>query len=173
MVIPYLPSLDWYRRGSLPARLNRTMLSGGLRLVVPVAGGSSTVKHGNPESWIVSPHGNWPKNHWGAIEAAYSRTPFFAHYAGALHDILMKPHASFAALTGEIHLLFRSLLDFRLLGDAAAANPAVAGYARELHGDADPDISFLDALMRFGPDAIFLLLGRYNNSGDHNALLSK
>lgn len=171
MVIPYLPSLDWYRCGALPARLNRAMLPGGLRLVVPVAGGISAVKHGNPEDWIVSPHGNWPKNHWGAIEAAYSRTPFFGHYAGALHDILMEPHASFAALTGGIHQLFRSFLDFSLLGDSAAAGPAVAGYARELCDDARPDISFLDALMRFGPDAIFLLLCRYNISGDQNAVL--
>lgn len=101
-MIPYLASADWYsgylfgHRESGITVPNRTLVSapgrGGerLRLTVPVAGGSKALKRGvvSGEGLTVSGHGDWPRVHLGALEAAYGREPFWRHFDSELAHIL-------------------------------------------------------------------------------------
>lgn len=103
-MIPYLASADWYAEhlfgeGKTVAALpNRTLVSApgmggeGLRLTVPVAGGSKALKRGlvSGEGLTVSGHGDWPRIHLGALEAAYGREPFWRHIDGEVAHILMQ-----------------------------------------------------------------------------------
>lgn len=53
-----------------------------------------TVPLQKPQEWhstrisdvMVSTHGDWWHVHWGALEAAYGRTPFFEYYADELRQ---------------------------------------------------------------------------------------
>lgn len=161
MVKPYLPSLEWYRSGAVPRRLNRTGLRGGQLLTVPICGGISVVKHADPASWIISDHGDWRRIHWGAIESTYSRTPFFSHYAPRLHEIIFATHPCFADLSEALDAEIRRCLGIdTVLPLLSSPTPLIRGYAAQLWADADPQLSVMDPLMRLGPDAIFLLFLR-------------
>lgn len=162
---PYLPSLAWLRRepqalAAARRHPNRTLLADGLLLTVPVAGGGRRFRR-TPfpgETFPLSDHGRWTHVHLGAIETLYSRTPYFPHYFPAVADIL-------AASPQFMDQLNDSLMRFML--DAVHASellplmrqPArqIAEEARRLRKSVVPEVSFLDPLFRFGPEAIFLL----------------
>ena len=116
MIPPYLASLAAYRNwmrarlaGASDAEawrrvadgmsrverrcLPRTLVAGAhgqdpLTLSVPISGGASVIKRGHPEVWGGSMHGRWPAVHLGALEAAYSATPFFPHLRDGKYSIL-------------------------------------------------------------------------------------
>ncbi len=79
--------------GASPRDAARTCVAGGgkqppLILSIPIEGGASRVKKGRPEEWNISLHGRWSAVHLGALEAAYSATPYYPHLIGDLKPIL-------------------------------------------------------------------------------------
>lgn len=172
---PYLASTLWLQgkvdSKSLKTRdYTRCLIESnspeGMVLTVPVAGGSSAVKRLKPEQLEVSDHGDWTRIHLGAIEAAYGREPYFQHLfpeiaeviAGypqqlaRLNVLLMEKMLSFIGYSGAIE-------DVRLL---RKENPErCAAIAQRLESKINPGHSFLEALFRLGPDALFLLVESY------------
>lgn len=66
------------------------------RLTVPLVGETATFAV--PLSEVrVSEHARWRHQHWGALMAAYGKSPYFEHLAPALHAILVEG--------GQTHLL--------------------------------------------------------------------
>lgn len=69
--------------------INRTRIIGAngvqtltIPIVKPERGSHTPLK-----DIIISEHGNWAHNHWGAIFSAYGKSPFFEYYQDDLHDI--------------------------------------------------------------------------------------
>lgn len=113
---PFAPSVAWYADALAALRCgaplpgtplrhpNRTMIAGpnGTELLsVPVAGSSSALKR--TDELYVSAHGEWPRRHLAALEAAYGRTPFWSQYAPALAGILLEPPPALRELNTTLH----------------------------------------------------------------------
>ena len=166
MIIPYAPTLAWYRGdcGASALHPNRTLLGRDVALTVPLAGGGRTLKaiRRDAEAYgraSVSMHGNWPHVHLGASDAIYGRTPYFMHYFPQLERILSAPPADLAGLCGAVDSLIRTALRLdSLLPGLASPTGAVRDEAVRLSALCDPSLSMLDPLFRFGPEAIFLLV---------------
>ncbi len=197
--VPYLATLRWYRlwlqgrlRG-LPeeeARLSALREGGyaargmarasldGLLVSVPLAGGASALRRLAPEAvgtLMVSPHGDWPRAHLGAIEARYGRTPFYPHCRPALEEMLRNaPENHFEAMSEGLHSMICRLLglsgdmvrmgeELRETGEALRRMPP--GRLRQIGeeaalsaGNPSPEDSFLPVVLRKGPEALFILL---------------
>lgn len=169
MTPPYLASTLWMqgKAGAMKTReYTRTLIESnspeGMVLTVPVVGGSSAAKRLKPEELKVSGHGDWPRIHLGAIEAAYGREPYFQHFFPVAADVIEHYPQQLARLNV---LLMKKMMDFIGYDEAIAdirtlrnANPErCAAIANRLESKIDPAHSFLEALFRLGPDAVFLL----------------
>lgn len=169
MTPPYLASTLWMqgKAGAMKTReYTRTLIESnspeGMVLTVPVVGGSSAAKRLKPEELEVSGHGDWPRIHLGAIEAAYGREPYFQHFFPVAADVIEHYPQQLARLNV---LLMKKMMDFIGYDEAIAdirtlrnANPErCAAIANRLESKIDPAHSFLEALFRLGPDAVFLL----------------
>ena len=169
MTPPYLASTLWMqgKAGAMKTReYTRTLIESnspeGMVLTVPVVGGSSAAKRLKPEELKVSGHGDWPRIHLGAIEAAYGREPYFQHFFPVAADVIEHYPQQLARLNV---LLMKKMMDFIGYDEAIAdirtlrnANPErCAAIANRLESKIDPAHSFLEALFRLGPDGIFLL----------------
>lgn len=192
MIVPYLPSLGYYRtwmreriaglsdetawrsvfdhtpkdkrRG-----MARTLVAGAhgqhpLLLSLPVVGGGSELKRGHPEDWHISMHGRWAPVHLGALDAAYSSTPFYAHLRDELRSVLMSVAEgdSFTALTTSLHLRMMSFLDIgniiESLRGCRADLERITRLAAEKSAGIHTDLTFLDVICRRGREAVFPLL---------------
>lgn len=157
--------------------------NGVTRLTVPLVG--DTVAMGIPLSEVrISEHAHWRHQHWGALMAAYGKSPYFEHAASALHAILVEG--------GQMHLLdlnralHEFVVDFMELPITTVyeaveprAHPEADDWRKSLgtkRGDllpldnvpyyqpwADrhgftPGMSILDLLMNEGREGIFTLL---------------
>lgn len=143
--VPYLPSLDCYRRwlslrldgmsdvdawrsllSAMPhdrrRHLGRTIVAGAgtnppLTLSVPIEGGASTIKRSSPTEWKLSTHGRWSAVHLGALSAAYGVTPYYAHLESSLTDLIgnVRQGDSFPLLTLALHRMVADMLDVEVL----------------------------------------------------------
>lgn len=145
-----------------PRERTRTPIAGGLLLTLPIAGGSGSVKHTAPESWLLSDHGRWPHLHFEALRAAYGRTPYFAHLAPRLEPIYGSPPPGFKEFVGRLEAEMLDFMQFeaswpRLIELRDSDSERYAALCREKAGQADFSLSAFDALFRLGPEAIFAL----------------
>lgn len=139
---------------------------GPLRLSVPLVGGASALKRAGSSRLIVSGHGNWSHVHMSAFSTAYSRTPFWIHYHPALLRIYDSPQDKpLDLLCAGIHDFVRSVLFPDSLIESLRvriADPDIrdllAKTAAERAAGTDMTLSVIDLMMRFGPEAIFVLL---------------
>lgn len=61
---------------------------------------------------VISDHGNWRHNHWGALFSAYGRTPFFDYFADDLKAIYdNREIKTVAALNLALHFAVVDFLD--------------------------------------------------------------
>lgn len=146
------------------ARCELQSAAGGIRLSVAVEGGSSILKRLPPEAVVMSGHGRWPAVHLGALNALYARTPYFDH----LHDSLTAAYNDIEGnplyeLCERLHSIQTALLlpadtlrSFVMLSPAEylRLRTVCSDYAQVYR----PGVPFIDLLMRYGPDAIFVLL---------------
>ena len=194
-IIPYLPSLslarNWMRarldgyddtlswikglqgagnRLINPRILTRTLVAGArgqepLLLSVPIEGGASGVKHGDPAFWRISLHGDWPRIHLGALEAAYSNTAYYPHLINQIRKIVsdVKEGDNFALFTRQLLETIYNFLDIETLIPALRniirENPErIRLLSEEKKPGTDADLSILDVIFKRGPETIFTLL---------------
>lgn len=128
---------------------------------------------------VLSEHGNWRHNHWGALYSAYGRTPFFDYFADDLKAVCFNPaNVTMASLGIAIH---EAVVDF--LGLPVKTLPVTEENASEAAKTVDmrdsrfvmeenvreyyqiwkdrhgfqPSLSILDLLFNVGREAIFYL----------------
>ncbi len=131
-----------------------------------------TVPLEKPQQWHstrladvkVSEHGEWWNVHWGAIESAYGRTPFFEYYADALLPAFSGKVSTLTRLDSLIH---RFCLD--ALG--IESNPPTEIEVRQMPVVVDvpyyqiwssrygftPGLSVLDLIFNMGPESPLVL----------------
>ena len=169
MIPPYLASTLWMqgKAGAMKTReYTRTLIESnspeGMVLTVPAVGGSSAAKRLKPEEIEISGHGDWTRIHLGAIEAAYGREPYFQHFFPETADVIEHYPQHLARLNV---LLMEKMMKFIGYDDAiedirnlrTANQQRCAAIANRLESKIDLAHSFLEAIFRLGPDAIFLL----------------
>ena len=138
--------------------------SGEIRLSVAVEGGSGILKRLPPEDVRMSGHGRWPSVHLGAFNALYGRTAYFDHLydslTAAYNDVEGNPLYELCeclhGLQTALFLPADTLRSFAMLSHAEylRLQDICSEYARVYR----PCVPLLDLLMRYGPDAIFVLL---------------
>ena len=193
MIPPYLASLGAYRAwmrarlaGASDAEawrrvadgmsragrrcLPRTLVAGAhgqgpLTLSVSISGGASVIKRGHPEEWGISMHGRWTAVHLGALDAAYSATPFYPHLRDAFSALLRQVGEgdSFGSLTTALHRECSLLLDLEgiipaLRSVAGESQGRLRKLAEEKSVGLHTDLAFLDVICRRGREAVFALL---------------
>lgn len=183
---PYLPSLSWYAvwyaamRGSRGDESSiacanrllgirgkdfaRTEIRGvsapSLLLSAAVAGGShALLRSGNECEALISLHGDWPRIHLGALEASYGRAPFFSHLIQPLRAAFEPVPATLAELNRTMHGIVISMI--HLAAEPARCGGVIYERGKELSEACIPELSALDALMRFGPEVSLLLEYEY------------
>lgn len=173
---PYLPSLEWWmqrhngsaafsRRELMRCLIRSNQGDEPLRLSVPIAGGSSSIKRLNPEEWILSEHDRWNHRHIHALHTAYSRTPYFSHYFPALEEILLNPPRKASGLCLLTDRCIRHALHYDSLrqemDEFKKKHPKlVENTINDLRPRISEKLSIVDALFRLGPDTIFLFYAR-------------
>lgn len=178
LVTPFAPSAAWTRRyllelyggaDDISARraasrgegvcgkgFSRCILPGGNgeeTLSIPLAGGASSLKRrgANP---ILSEHGKWRREHLGAWNAAYGRTPFFPFLMPEIKEVYENSEGI------SLEDFNRRMLDVALriilaedLRGARGRNPELGLRARELETIINMRDSIFGALFRFGKEA--------------------
>ena len=167
LTIPYLPSLETARgliRGEkrLGGPLNRTELGPGLRLTVPVLGGSGALKRLPPEALGISQHGRWQHVHAGALEARLGRTPFWRHLEPSVVPLILGASGNLSELNRALWEALADFLDLgsnlRCLAEMEVRNPERIGAIRtRLARGTDPSLTVLNTIATLGRDAIFIL----------------
>ncbi len=130
---PYAASVGWYAEalaalaegmpypGAEGRHPNRTLIAGSAAtewLIVPVAGSASALKSTAGRPLLLSNHGDWPRRHLAALEAAYGRTPYWPHYSPELASILTDPGTTLSGLCRSIDTFVRRVIPIE---DTAAA----------------------------------------------------
>lgn len=183
---PYAPSLGWYvcwlqnildgkseqdaiaqaNSGISPKKFVRTDISDKNGNIISLSmaiegGGRKTRNINNIENSLLSEHGNWRKNHLGALEAVYGRTPFFEHIIPSLSvPYQNRSLLSLKEFNSAIHqvlsrFLLREIPLTRLI--SYAGSPVVSERAKELASKINPEISVIDSFMKFGPETLFAI----------------
>lgn len=141
--------------------------SGEIRLSVAVEGGSGILKRLRPEDVCMSGHGRWPSVHLGALNALYGRAAYFDH----LHDSLIGAYNDveghrLSELCDRLHGLQTALAfppdilyTFSVLStiEKIHLQEICSDYAHAYRSE----LPFLELIMHYGPDAIFILLSTF------------
>lgn len=160
MRTPFAPSAQWIatRSGARGKEFARTRIDGRM-LGVPVEGGAQTLKHADANP-LLSEHGKWRREHLGAWQAAYGRTPYFIHLMPEIEAVYRE--SELEALTLEefnqrlLRVAERWLQwdeEMRLPeGLPGRSKPDFEAIAEELRGKIRWDHSIFEALFRFGKE---------------------
>lgn len=171
---------EHYQKNSYRNRCHIAGANGLLRLSIPLKKG----KHEQQpiRQTAISFADNWPKQHWASIRSAYSRAPFFDHYAPVLQPHFEQPQPllfdfCYALLKELIPLLGISAQLSLTTAYTPALPPPISDYREairpkqnalkwplpeypqvflERHGFL-PNLSVLDLLFCTGPQAGLLL----------------
>lgn len=125
-----------------------------LTLKVPVEGGAGVLKHRGADP-VLSEHGKWRREHLGALNAAYGRSPYYEHLMPLIEEIYRN--------SGGIRLeeFNRRLLDVALgwltpMPDASERE-RLRGVIEEKRRKTDSALSIFDVLFRLGKEGVFAL----------------
>ncbi len=186
-VPPYLASSDFYSRwlrlrilgesdaeavgkavaelGMRPRDLARTRVAGGgkqppLSLSVPIQGGASVVKRRHADLWNISMHGRWQSIHLGALEAAYSATPYYPHLIPQISSLIRSAGEgdNFYQLSAGLHNVISDFLGIDTLLPELQSGISPRWKDAAPAGDSISEISMLDSLFRYGKRALFTLI---------------
>lgn len=175
---PYLASASWYGRwlGAKcrvpsaecqetnakiedPRVFARTIISPSLTLSIPIVGGGRQLRSfSNVEDAQLSEHGNWRKNHFGAIETEFGRYPFFSHLADGLKSIYVDRGL---VTLKDFNLRIHGLMVEMLIGDLSleeinlfAKNDVLIKRGKEFAKEIKGEESVIVPLMKFGKEAL-------------------
>ncbi len=150
-----------------PRDLARAIVGGAqgqppLRLSVAIEGGSSRVKRGHPEEWLLSDHGRWRQMHLGALDAAYGSTPFFRYFIPEIEDAFNSVNAgdSFSQFTSRLfHSTIGKIIDQDVIDSLRRLRSEQRDFYQKLTEEKKEeeidDLAFIDVIFRKGPEAIF------------------
>lgn len=128
-------------------------------LTIPVEGGSNALKRHNACPRI-SEHGKWRREHLGALDAVYRRTPFYAHLMPEFERIYSESEGkTLEEFNNDMLLLALRWLD---VGDGALRSETQSESTgrtllfttirHELTSKINPGISIFDAIFRLGKE---------------------
>lgn len=133
------------------------------RLSVPVEGGAGVLKRlgdarsASLPSPLLSDHGKWRREHLGAWNAAYGRTPYFPHLFPELESVYEASEGeSLDGFNRRLHAIVLRWLDSTAC--AVEHCERLRGVIREYETKVNSSVSIFDALFRLGRNTIFALL---------------
>ncbi len=130
---------------------------------------------------LISYAENWQKNHWKAIESAYSPSPYFEHYGSEVKELVDFQTEDLIHFNQNIHQRIVQWLDLKLeegfshsyLTDVDPANDLRSAFKETAisanysytqvfspEGKFIPDLSMLDAIFNLGPMARKLIIDK-------------
>ena len=159
------PPLNFPYRPKQGKELARTLIAGDRLLTVPVEGGASRLKRSpqNLSEIMISDHGAWRREHLGAWNAVYGKTPFFPYLYPLIEEAYENnSHRSLAEFNDA---LWKIALDFiradetlSAVREMAHTNPErLEAIKTELTTKVNLNYSIFDAIFRLGKNVIFLL----------------
>lgn len=123
-------------------------------LTVPVEGGGNSLKRRNANP-ILSEHGKWRREHLGAWQAAYGRTPYFIHLLPEIEEVYNNSSGltleQFNSALLEVALRW---LDFEAVDNGESR---LRETGRELEPEITDGLSVFDLIFRHGKMAVFPL----------------
>lgn len=160
MKTPFAPSARWVveRSGVRGKDFARTRIEGGM-LGVPVEGGAQVLKRYGAEP-MLSEHGKWRREHLGAWQAAYGRTPYFIHLMPEIEAVYRESELEALTLeefnerllrVAERWLQWDETLEAAAM-PAEASKPDFKAVAEAMREKIRWDHSIFEALFRFGKE---------------------
>ncbi len=156
--------------------------NGPVKLTVALAGSTNAMPV--PMSQVrISEHGNWRHLHWGALQAAYGKSPFYDYFAPELKPVIGGSQSHLLEFNTQLQQAIISFLDLPItitqgpvsqvpagavdlrgrIGGKRPDNLPIANVPyhqvwQQRNGGFVPGLSILDLLMNQGREAIFTLL---------------
>ncbi len=161
MVTPFSLTPDWvgaWLRGATPPAvegkaLAHCRLSTG-RLTVPVEGGASVLKRRGADP-VLSEHGKWRREHLGAWNAAYGRTPFFPYLMPQIEEVYRRSEGmTLGEFTAALLDVAVSWIEPEVL---RADGEMIQAVRTETDVKVDRSLSIFDAIFRLGKESAFAL----------------
>ena len=112
---------------------------------------------------MISDHGAWRREHLGAWNAVYGKTPFFPYLFPHLEEAYANhSHGSLAEFNEALWGIIKDFLNpdetLPAIREMAAANPErLKAIRNELATKVNLNYSIFDAIFRLGKNAVFLL----------------
>lgn len=157
--------------GVRPREWMRTRITGGAMLSIPVAGGASTLKNRLPSSWRLAREAAREMQKFeSTLATVYGRQPYFALLRDDFSIGSYNPtegeecdsaerlcNEAFIRTAGTLGLDDEFLLE-SIRVRMEAKDSLLRGVCNDLTPLFNPELSIVDAIVRLGPDAIFLLI---------------
>lgn len=125
-----------------------------MRLSVPVTGGASVLKRHTAEP-VLSEHGKWRREHLGAWNAAYGRTPFFIHLMPQIAAVYNHSEGiTLERFNSELLQVALSWIDGEELTLRGEPYDEVR---KELKQKIDDSLSIFDAIFRLGRETTWIV----------------
>ena len=163
---------DSYQKQTYRNRCLIATANGVQALTVPVEHPAALTSHFSPlvKDLRISDHNQWRRNHWNALQSAYSESPFFEYYADDIAPFFEKKWDFLFDYNLEITHKMCELLDIhteiRLTEEYQGCtrnqvNDCKPYYQvfKSRHGFL-PDLSILDLLFNMGPESILCLINK-------------
>lgn len=134
---------------------------------------------------VISEHGNWRHQHWGALFSSYGKTPFFDYIADDLQRIINGNQHYLLDLNMQLHELVVDFLDLPIRCQLTNDIPQQASDWRKCVGGKNdakqiahnepyyqlwadrfgfvPNLSIIDLLCNTGREAVFTLINMTQN----------
>ena len=129
---------------------------------------------------VISEHGNWRHQHWGALYSSYGKSPFFDYIADDLQRTICGSQRFLLDFNMQLHQLVVDFLDLPIHCTATDTLPPLAADLRRAVGEKKPsgnivhnvpyyqlwaerfgfvpDLSIIDLLCNTGREAMFTLI---------------
>lgn len=126
-------------------------------LSVGIEGGAHQLKKaGAVARAYLSYHGNWPHIHAGALESIYGRMPYYPYLSPALIEVITGKCDSLFSFNRRVHSVVTRILDLPSL--CGEYSESVRERGQEIAASLNPELSIVDALMKYGRESVSGLL---------------
>lgn len=119
----------------------------GISLTIPVEGGASALKR-RDASPMLSDHGKWRREHIGAFNAIYGRTPYFEHLMPQIRRVYDESEG--ISLEQFNSQLLQVALHWLDIGRHTEIKPHLQPVVKETKARIDDHLSIFDSIFRLG-----------------------
>lgn len=119
----------------------------GITLTIPVEGGAAVLKR-RDASPLLSGHGKWRREHIGAFNAIYGRTPYFEHLMPQIRKVYDESQG--ISLEQFNSKLLQVALHWLDIGACIEIKPHLQDVVKETKARIDDNLSIFDAIFRLG-----------------------